>query len=170
MLAVGVTFSSYQLAEGYGLLFLVGLAIPVFVFFFQIFQDLNYRILHLIGYWAFSVSKFRYRGFSFPKFYEKSQQDSHTKASIMKSNYYYRLFSIVQWALGVFVGELFLIGYLFASAEFGFELHPSVVFILFLGTVSLFFFFWGKLQKKLYLEIAYVENEREFYYRKKKNE
>lgn len=145
-------------------LFLV--ALPLYIFFFQVLQDVNYRVIHLTGHWAYSVPKFSYRGMTIPNFYERKSQDRGVQTSIKKSKYRYRLFSIFQWVIATLVAELLIAGYWYVSTRFNLRFHGILFFVLFLGGLFLSFSFWDKLKQKLNLEIAYIENEREFYYKK----
>ena len=55
-------------SDGLTAVLMVLIIIPLFVFLVQIFQDLNYRIIHFMGYWGAVVPLFSRRGLTVPKF------------------------------------------------------------------------------------------------------
>lgn len=153
---------SSRLIKDYGLIGILLFGIPLFIFIFQIGQDLNYQIIHKFGFWARAAPKSSYRGFTVPDFYKPSLYDQVSREKIKKAKYRFRLFSISSWSIATLVAEAFLICCVVMAQQYNIKIQPIIVFILMLLVIWLFFYLWGRLQKRLYLEIAYVENEREF--------
>lgn len=161
-----VLLYSYHFSEDIVAVALVLIAIPLWLFFFQFFQDINYRVIHLTGYWAYSKPRFSRRGFTIPNFYETKFQNDSMRRNIQKSKYRYRFMAILQWVIATVVAELSMVGYWYISEILNLKIHGIVFFILLMGIMYFTFSILGKAQKKLHLEIAYVENEREFFYKK----
>lgn len=151
------------------LLFLLGT--PVFVFCFQLLQDANYWVIHRLGYWAQSEPAYYRRGVSLPRFYEAKEQSPKLKASIAKAQYRYRLVAILQWLFCAIVIEgtflLYLLVIRALKLSFGFWVKLIGVALIFV-MIALTMKAWGKFKRRHHLEVAYTENDREFYYRRLK--
>lgn len=164
ILSIRVSLMQYWgLSENIVAVILALMAIPMYVFIFQISQDVNYHIIHQLGYWATSRPRASYRGLTIPNFYERHLHNSQIKTSIQKAQYRYRLFSILQWVMAVVMIEIFIAGYWEITQIFKFKIHLIILLLLLLGGAYCALYLWEQLQKQLQLEIAYVENEREFY-------
>ena len=166
LLSIRVTLlNTLHFSDGLTAVLMVLIIIPLFIFLVQIFQDLNYRIIHFMGYWGAAVPLFSRRGLTIPKFYAREFQTQEMKSSIEKARYRYRLVAILQWVVTAIVTEAVLGGYYLIATNFNWQIHGVIVVVLLFGTLYLTFSIWDKLQKSLHLTIAYVENEREFFYR-----
>jgi hypothetical protein len=161
---------NYHFPDGVVAVALVLIAIPLWIFFFQFFQDINYRVIHLTGYWAYSKPKFIHRGLTIPNFYETKLQNDAMRISIKKSKYRYRFLAILQWVITTVVVELVMVAYWYIAERLNLQIHGIIFFILLMGTIYFTLSILERVQKKLNLEIAYVENEREFFYKKSNHE
>ncbi|WP_423363518.1 hypothetical protein [Mycoplasma sp. P36-A1] len=163
------SYLEIQISETISVILILVTFFPFFVAIFQMMQDLNYAIIHKLGYWARSYTKYSYRSFSFPQFYEKIYNTPEMSLAISKSKYTYRIFGVVQWVICCIVvevgigGSLLVTEYLHLNYNF---IVKIILFLVFMASVILVLDLWSKLQKKLNLEIAYIENEREFYCKK----
>ena len=164
---IGDTNSLIQLTTDlkiFGFLFYL---VPIFIFLFQLIQDLNYLAIHHLGYWAKEQPLANYRGIHFPQFDKMELQHAAIHKQIKKSRYTLRLFSIVGWVFSALAGELFFVAYLVTCMLLKLPFQPIIPLLLVAIIEILFFAFWEKQKKKRKLTVAYIENQRIFYYQRK---
>ena len=163
---IGHTTSTIQLTTDLKIFGFIFYLLPVLIFLFQLIQDGNYAFMHHIGYRATERPLASYRGIHFPQFETMDLQHSPSQKQIKKSKYALRFFSIAGWALSALVGELFFVTYLVVCMIFKQPFQPIIPLLLVVLIEILFFALWEKLQKKQKRQIAYIENQRIFYYQK----
>lgn len=167
LIGLGLLISTLKSSNNNDFIFIFLAGIPIFIFFFQIFQDLNYKIIHQTGYWARRQPAFSHRGFSCPKFIKKRSLTTEQLELIQQSKYRYRLFAILQWVVATIAAEIVLV--LCGLISLVIQAHWLIIGLTILSiAATLFgtFYLLEKVQRKMGLAIAYVENEREFYYKK----
>lgn len=167
LISLGLVFSALRSSNNHDFILIFLAGIPVFIFFFQIFQDLNYKIIHQTGYWARRQPAFSHRGFSCPKFIEKRSLTTNQLELIQRSKYRYRLFAILKWVIATITAEIVLV--LCGLISPVIQVHWLLIGLTILSiAATLFgtFYLLEKVQRKMGLAIAYIENEREFYYKK----
>ena len=167
LISLGLVFSALRSSNNHDFILIFLAGIPVFIFFFQIFQDLNYQIIHQTGYWARRQPAFSHRGFSCPKFIEKRSLTTNQLELIQRSKYRYRLFAILKWVIATITAEIVLV--LCGLISPVIQVHWLLIGLTILSiAATLFgtFYLLEKVQRKMGLAIAYIENEREFYYKK----
>jgi hypothetical protein len=120
---------SSRLIKDYGGIVFLLFGVPLFIFIFQIGQDLNYQIIHKFGFWAKAAPKYSYRSFTVPDFYKPSLYDQVSQEKIKKAKYRFRLFSISSWSIATLVA---LICCVVMEQQYNIKIYPIIVFILML--------------------------------------
>lgn len=147
-----------------------------FILFFQLLQDLNYGIIHKIGYWARDTPMIESRGINYPYFYEKNERDKDMEKSINKAKYRYRFLGILEGVYVCVILEIIGCLVLFLISKFNIDLsHINLISKLlalaaFLVTIWLSLKSYSLIIDRLELKIAYIENGRTFFYKDKKQQ
>lgn len=136
--------------------------IPGGVFTFLILQDLNYKIIHLLGYVAKPHPRIRHRQIAVPDLVPSDYLMDNDLKYRKLAKYRYRLAHHI-----ILSAVIFLVIIIFAVIIKDMNSYKTLLIVYTISMILLISYLEVKLEKYLIkrnFKLAYVENDRKFYY------